>query len=232
MKPTDSWELATPQMMRYFVKGGPRSRGKSGYIFSNANWDPYPLSNEVEAFTIALANMDVAVLHRMQRFGNPFFTVAVAADYLPAGAARGGNGGYTPVDLWQEIQSLAVPIAAEGNTMGDGVEELQAQTRLKLSRARQAVDISFSLVGFDLQNGARWIDVRRGQDGKRRFGQAVEAAWSNFRETIPLVGIQPGGGPQNPTGMKVYDLMRRTDPSIFSSGPAMPAGEPVAMVKW
>jgi histidine ammonia-lyase len=232
MKPTDAWELATPQMMRYFVKGGPRSRGKSGYIFSNANWDPYPMANEVEAFTIALANMDVAVLHRMQRFSNPFFTVAVAADFLPAGAARGGNGGYTPVDLWQEIQSLAVPIAAEGNTMGDGVEELQAQTRLKLARARQAVDTSFSLVGFDLQNGARWIDVRRGQDAKRRFGPGVEAAWTNFRETVPLTGMQPGGGPQNPTGMKVYDLMRRTDPTVFSVSPAMPAGEPVAMVKW
>ena len=162
LKPSDGWDLATPQMMKYHVKGGPQSHGKGGYIFSNANWDPYPMSNEIEAFTIALANMDVAVLNRMQRFSNPFFTVVTAADYLPKGAGRGG-GGYTPVDLWQEIQSLEAPITPEGNSMGDGVEELQAQTRLKTARARQAVDTTFSLLGFDLSNAARWIDVRMAQ---------------------------------------------------------------------
>src|SRR5581483_9802928 len=52
--PQDSWELATPQLMRYFVKGGKYSNGKHGYVVSNANWDPYPLANEIEAFTIAL----------------------------------------------------------------------------------------------------------------------------------------------------------------------------------
>jgi histidine ammonia-lyase len=219
-------------MMRYYVKGGPRSRGKSGFIFSNANWDPYPMANEVEAFSIALANMDVAVLNRMQRFQNPFFTVVKASDFLPEGAARGGNGGFTPVDLWQEIQSLVVPIAAEGNAMGDGVEELQAQTRLKLVRARQAVDTSLSLVGFDLQNGAKWIDVRKAQDGSRHFGPGVEAAWKSFRAAIPLAGDAPGGGPQNAYGTKVYDFMKTTPPTSFLASPPPPAGEPVALVKW
>jgi histidine ammonia-lyase len=231
VKPTDSWELSTPQMMKYYVKGGPQSHGKSGYIFSNANWDPYPLSNEVEAFTIALANMDVAVLHRMQRFSNPFFTVVRASEFLPPGSGFGG-GGYTPVDLWQEIQSLATPIAAEGNAGGDGVEELQAQTRLKLARARQAVDTSFSLVGFDLSNGARWIDVRKAQGPGRSFGPGVDAAWPAFRKAIPIVGEQPGGGPQNPEGMKVYTFMKTTSAVQFFPGPTMPEGEPVAKVKW
>lgn len=231
VKPGDAWELSTPQMMQYYVKPGPRSGGKGGYIFSNANWDPYPLANEVEAFTIAIANMDVAVLHRMQRFSNTFFTVVKAADFLPAGSGRGG-GGYTPVDLWQEIQSLAAPIAAEGNTMGDGVEELQAQTRLKLARARQTVDTSFHLIGFDLQNGARWIDVRKGQDAKRSFGPGVDKTWSAFRAAVPLIGEQPGGGPQNPTGTKVYDFMQANRATNIFPAPAMPAGEPVAMVKW
>jgi len=43
LSPTDSWELATPQLMRFFVKGGPHSHGQHGYIVSNANWDPYPM---------------------------------------------------------------------------------------------------------------------------------------------------------------------------------------------
>jgi histidine ammonia-lyase len=48
--PQDSWELATPQMMRFYVKGGAHSRGQHGYIVSNANWDPYPLANRHREF--------------------------------------------------------------------------------------------------------------------------------------------------------------------------------------
>ena len=68
--PADSWELATPQLSQFYVKGGPRNHHQHGYVFSNANWDPYPLANEIEAFSIALANMDVAVAQRMLRFTN------------------------------------------------------------------------------------------------------------------------------------------------------------------
>jgi len=35
--PADSWELRTPMMMRYYVKGGKLSGGKHGFIYSNAN---------------------------------------------------------------------------------------------------------------------------------------------------------------------------------------------------
>ncbi|WP_157218006.1 aromatic amino acid ammonia-lyase [Flavisphingomonas formosensis] len=232
LKPEDSWELATPQMMRYYVKGGPQSGGKSGYIFSNANWDPYPLANEVEAFSLAVANMDVAIVHRLQRFSNPFFTVVKAADYLPKGAGYGGSGGYTPVDLWQEIQSLAVPIAAEGNSMGDGVEELQAQTRLKTARARQLVETTLSLIGFDLNNGARWIDVRKAQDPARSFGPGVDAAWAAYRKVVPLVGDAPGGLPQNQNAAQIMEFLKGTRATSFFPGPAMPPGEPVALVRW
>src|SRR5690606_17475079 len=82
LKPSDSWELATPQMMKFCVKGGPLSKGKGGYIFSNANWDPYPLANQLEYFTIALANMGVVLSQRVDRFTNPFFTAIKASDVL------------------------------------------------------------------------------------------------------------------------------------------------------
>jgi histidine ammonia-lyase len=231
MKPTDSWELATPQMMRFFVKGGPQSHGQSGYILSNANWDPYPLMNDVEAFSIALANMDVVVVNRMQRFSDAFFTVVKATDVLPNGG-RGGSGGYTPVDIWQEIQSLAVPIAAEGNGMGNGVEELQAQSRLKTARARQLVSDSLSLVAFDLGNGAKWVDVRKAQDSKRAFGPGVEAAWASYRKAFPLTNDSPGGVPQNRDGLAIYNFLVTTPATGFASVPSMPAGETFSPVRW
>ena len=76
LSPKDGWELSTPQMMQFYVKGGPNSGGKSGYIVSNANWDPYPLANDIESFTLALGNMDIAVMLRQQKFSSNFFTVA------------------------------------------------------------------------------------------------------------------------------------------------------------
>ena len=50
--------------------------------WSNANWDAYPLANKIEAFNLALANMDVAVMLRIERFRNPFFTGVNAGDVL------------------------------------------------------------------------------------------------------------------------------------------------------
>src|ERR1700722_9138294 len=75
VSPGDSWELSTPQAMKYYVKGGPESNGKHGFILSVTNWDPYPLGNRIESFTIALANMAVAVMLRQERFSSTFFTV-------------------------------------------------------------------------------------------------------------------------------------------------------------
>jgi histidine ammonia-lyase len=229
LKPTDSWEMATPQMMRYYVKGGPRSNNKGGYILSNANFDPYPMANEIEAFNLALANVGVAVINRMQRFENPFFTVVKADEIIPG---IGRSGGFTPVDLWEDVQSSAAPIAAEGNSMGDGVEELQSQVRLKAVHARQTVDTMFHLVGFDLTNAARWMDVRMAQDPKRSLGAAPTAALTAFRQVVPLKvtnQVDGGGG----AGVVVYDFMKANRAANFyPAGPVFPAGEPVALVKW
>ena len=195
LSPQDSWELATPQLMRFFVKGGPHSHGQHGYIVSNANWDPYPMANQLEDFVIALGNMDVAVMLRSERFRNPFFTGARLQDILPE-AGRGFTD-YAPVDLQQEVQSLMAPIAPSGSAIVATVEDLQAQTRIKVQRARQAVAVTFDLLGFDLEEGSLWLDARQRQDARRAFGPAATAAWTAFRRTLPLVprGSEAGSGP-------------------------------------
>jgi histidine ammonia-lyase len=182
--PEDSWELATPQLMRFFVKGGPHSHGQHGYIVSNANWDPYPMANRVESFLIALGNMDIAVMLRIERFRNPFFTGVAASEVLPG--AAGGFYGFAPVDLQQEIQTLMNPIAPFGSAIVGTVEDLQAQTRIKLQRARQAVETTFDLLSYDLLEGSLWMDVRKTQDPTRSFGEAPTAVWTAFRQHVPL----------------------------------------------
>ena len=203
LSPSDSWELSTPQMMRYFVKGGRYSGGKHGYIVSNANWDPYPMANKLEAFVIALANMDIAVSLRIDRFSNPFFTKAKPVALLQAArnaGARmffGGGGGFTPVDLQQEMQSLTNPVAPSGAGIVATVEDLQAQTRIKAYRVRQAVSTTFDLLAHDLLTATFWLDVRKAEDGSRNFGVGPTAAWTAFREVVPVLPPPDEATPQS-----------------------------------
>ena len=194
LSPGDSWELSTPQLMKYFVKGGSYSNGKHGYIVSNANWDPYPMANKLEDFVIALANMDVAVALRIDRFSNPYFTKAMPVELLQAASAAGdrmffggGGGGYTPVDLLQEIQSLTNPVAPSGAAIVATVEDLQAQTRIKAYRVRQAVSTTFDLLAHDLLTATFWLDVRKEEDESRTFGVGPTAALAAFRERLPAL---------------------------------------------
>jgi histidine ammonia-lyase len=187
--PSDSWELSTPHMAQYYVKGGPHSHGQHGFILSNANWDPYPMANEIEAFSIALANMDVAVNQRMLRFTNTFFTVippAVSATGEPGrfGITQGSE--VISGALMQEIQGLINPVPPEGNALVKNVEDLQAQTRLKVTRARQVVADTVDLLAEDLLTGTTWLDLRKDQSPARSFGTVPMAVWTAFRKVMPL----------------------------------------------
>ena len=210
--PEDSWELATPQMLKFYVKGGPHSHGQHGYIVSNANWDPYPMANKLENFIIGLANLDVAVMLRIDRFSSPFFTVVKATDVLPA--AAGHFAGYTPVALQQEIQSLTNPVAPFGSAIVGTVEDLQAQTLIKVQRARQAVGTTMDLLAHDLLEASLWLDVRKTQDPRRQFGQAPTAAWTALRSKVPLVA-NSGGTAAGSDATIAAAFVRSTDPASF-----------------
>ena len=212
--PADSWELATPQLMRFYIKGGEHSHGEHGYIVSNANWDPYPMANRLENFVIALANMDVAVMLRIERFRSPFFTGVKLSEILPDSSREFYD--YSPVDLEQEIQTLTNPVAPSGSAIVGTVEDLQAQTRLKVQRARQAVSATFDLLGFDLLEGSAWMDARKRQDGSRAFGGPPTAAWTAFRKVIPLSSANLGEGP--PVATRVSGFLRNTSASTFYRG--------------
>jgi histidine ammonia-lyase len=185
--PTDSWELSTPQLRQFYVKGGPLSHGQHGFILSDANWDPYPLANEIEAFSIAIANMDAAIAQRINRFTNIFFTGISPNDYQPGEPGRFGSAqgsGLAAASMLQEVQGLAVPVAPEGNALIQTVEDLQSQTRLKVGRARLAVADTLELLAEDLLSGCYWLDMRTAQSGGRSFGPVTTAVWQAFRATL------------------------------------------------
>jgi histidine ammonia-lyase len=230
LSPGDSWELATPQFMRYYVKGGPASHGQHGYIVSNANWDPYPLANDIEAFTNALANLDVAVAQRIQRFGSRFFTGIDAISVVPperlAGGSFNGSAWLLPASLWLEIQNLAHPFPAAGFVSDtEGVGDLESEAAMKAKLARDLVDDTLKLLGQDLLTASAWMDVRKFQDPRRAFGAAPTAAWTAFRKVVPLQN-PAGVVPDRPVGEAAYEFLRGTPAAAFyTGGPAMPKGD-------
>jgi histidine ammonia-lyase len=217
LSPQDSWDLNTPEMLKYYVKGGKNSNGKHGFIFSDANWDPYPLSNDLEAFTIALANMDIAIMLRAERFGSEFFTGEGSQKVLASlGAGGFFAGGFGNHETWQHVQAQIVPVPPEGYGGSSGVEELEAQSLLKSMRAQAAVDDTFRLLATDLLTGTRWLDVRKRQDATREFGPAPTAAWVAFRKVMPLQP-DPSAPPPGPgaVGITTLTFLRNNPASSF-----------------
>lgn len=184
LSPQDSWDLQTPEMKKYFVKGGKYSNGKFGFILSNANWDPFPIAVDLEAFTLALAELDLTLMLRIERFGSPFFTQVDDED--PVASLSRGDEGFIGYEVWQDIQALLAPVMPEGYGGSTSEnEELESQTRIRAQHARAVVDDTFRLLSDDLLNGARWLDVRKEQDRSRTFGPGPTAAWEAFRAVVP-----------------------------------------------
>ena len=175
--PSSAPELNTPWFRQYYVKGGPDDRAcvgggvgpatgcHHGYILSNANWDPMPIDNEIEALTNAFANIAVNDDMVPLRFENTFFTVISANDpSLPAGQLANsapGADNYTIADLMAEMQTLQNPVAAQGNSIISTVEDLQAEGRIKVAKARLMVDDLTRLQGQDLLTAAQWLNIRQ-----------------------------------------------------------------------
>lgn len=229
--PNDSWELSTPQFMQYYVKGGPLSHGRHGYVLSAANWDPYPMSNAIEAFTTAVANMDAAIAQRIERFSDrgptPFFTGIYPKDVLTAEQLRLSPALTEPyfafMDVWAEIQNDAHSVTPEGNAADFGVADIEASSRLKAVRGRQVVDLTVQLLGYDLLTATYWLDVRKAQDPSRSFAPAPSAAWSAFRKVLPWQQ-EVDSRPDLPYGAVAYRFLKQTPASRFyAAGPAMPA---------
>jgi histidine ammonia-lyase len=236
--PEDSWELNTPQLLKFYVKGGKYSHGQHGFILSNSDWDPYPLVDDVEAFPIALTNLMVAVVQRVHRFEDVFFTVTDAQQVLKAeagpggasGVGAGGGGGAIADALWQELKPLANPIPPDGVVADKGVGDLDAVPMLKLMRLRQAMNVSRDILAQDLLNAAFWIDVRKLEKPDREFGTAPTALWTAFRRIVPF-RRDPGLMPSGSISDLATQFLVNTSPSTFYGATivAMPGGDQAAI---
>jgi len=220
-KPSDSWELNTPWLKQYYVNSG----GQKGFILSNSNFVAMPWANDMEAFTIALAQTIAGSVQRDLRFPDTFFTVVAPADVLSADVlakAAPQAQSYTISDLMAEVQQLANPIPAQGNALVRNVEDMENFTRQKVARARLAVDNAFRLVAQESLSATYWMNVRAAQKPSRSFGTAPAAAWQALRAVIPW---QADSRPEIPAGELAYAFMVANPASTFMGGDSDPADE-------
>lgn len=223
--PSSAPELNTPWFLQYYVKGGPDDSAcvgpgvggtgcQHGYILSNANWDPYPIDNEIEALTNALANIAVNDDLVPQRFTSTFFTVISPTDF--GSSPFSGADDYTLADLLSEMQGLQNPVPAQGNAIIQTVEDLQGEGRIKVARARLMVDDLFYLLGQDLLTASQWMNIRQLQGQQlhlpRSFGAAPTAAWQAFRQVVPWQQANP---PDVPAGTLAYEFLQANPAALF-----------------
>ena len=235
VKPDSHWALSTPWLEKYHVKGGPLDGGRSGYILSNANWDPEPMTNQIEAFNIALANLGSAVAQRIERFSDrtptPFFTGVKPTDVLTpeqkANSPALSEAFFTFGDLWKEMETLTQSVPPDSMGEDAGVADLESNSRLKASRGLQAVNLYMQILSYDLITATYWLDVRKAQDGQRDFGPAVTATWTGLRKVLPWQ--QPADERADlPYGVIAYQFMLdHPARGFFSGGPPMPATAPI-----
>lgn len=181
----NDWALDTPWVKQYYIDN---PNEVSGFVLSNANFEPIALSNDLESFSIAMAQMAAATAQRPQRLADPFFTVIKASDVLPPDViahAAPRSGSYHTSDLISEIQQLANPVPAQGNALEGGVEDLQAFSRQKVSNAGKIVGNLKLLISEELLSNTYWMNVRAAQAPGRRFGEQTTAAWNALRTVIP-----------------------------------------------
>jgi histidine ammonia-lyase len=105
------------------------------------------------------------------------------------------------------------------------VEELDAETLIKVPRAVKALEESWLLLATDFVVGARWMDVRKLQDPHRRFGGAPTAAWEAFRKVAPLPKTPPEPGTPQQNLAALAFIKSTLAATFYSAGPAMPAGD-------
>ena len=214
-KPSDSWELNTPWIKQYYVNSG----GKKGYILSNSNFVAMPWANDMEAFTIALAQTIAGSVQRDLRFPDTFFTVVAPSDVFSADVlSEGGAAGAELHDLRPDGGDPAArqPDPGAGQRAGaqrrghgelhppeGGAGEARRRQRVPARRAGVAV-------GDVLDERARRRSSRRAASARRRT-----AAWQALRAVIPW---QADSRPEIPAGELAYAFMVANPASTFMGG--------------
>ena len=166
LSPRESPELGTPQMMKYYVKGGKNSGGKRGFVAPALNRDPYPLANDVAAFASAFGMLDAALA---QRVAGP-----------PPAAPQAADDGLVPLNHAREVLD---------GTFGLLAADLADAAKLLDQRAAEDTGRTFGAAPT-----ATWMAFRTTVSAQTAGDTARTAAWQFIQGNQPAI-FYPKGEP-------------------------------------
>jgi histidine ammonia-lyase len=167
LSPRESAELSTPQMMKYYVKGGKLNGGKRGFIVPTLNRDPYPMANEITLFTAALGMLDQALA---QRTGAP----------LPGAPPLPDEG------------MVAIAHARQAIDATFGLLAIDLTNAAKLMDMRAAEN---SARLFGIPPTAAWAAFRMAVPAQMTGDSALAGAWQFLQTNQPAMFYPKGGQP-------------------------------------
>jgi len=183
---------------------------------------PYPMANDVEAFTTALANLDVAVMLRIERFTSVFFTVIKPSDVLTteeqlraAGPAGYGFGGYTRLTSFRTSKAL-LPRLHRGSGIVATVEDLQAQTRIKVAM-REAWSKTRSCFSAMIADGLVLAEYQAATGCQTELRDGANRRLARIPESGAVSG-RPGHHPEQPAGTIVSRSSSPIPPACSTLG--------------
>ena len=238
VKPSDSPELDTPWVRRYYVEPNENTRG--GFILSNANFNKTELAADVEQFVIGLTESVHTITLRTLRIGQPFFSVITPGEVLTQEeilrAAPQHESSAALQALVDELQALANPIPADVDADRIHPDETTTYGSEKVAKARLALDAALRLIGQELLTASFWMDVRRVQNPERTFGAVPQSVHDAFRAIVPWQAAPNERPPLPAHAVIAYAFLRGNPPEEFmgadAPGPdvlARPAAAPRAV---
>ena len=162
----ESHELASPRLLKYFVKGGRNDGGRRGFITPSLNRDLSALANDVMAFTGAVSMLNVALAER----------IAAPLPGTPAAAEEG------PVPLNHLHQALET-------AFGLLAIDLSNAARLLDQRAAESATRTFGAAPT-----AAWAAFRVAAP-VQTTGDVAQTAARMFLQSNPPATFYPKGDP-------------------------------------
>ena len=222
VKPSDSPELDTPWVRRYYVEPNANTRG--GFILSNANFNKTELAADVEQFVIGLTESVHTITLRTLRIGQPFFSVITPGEVLTPEeilrAAPQHESAAALQALVDELQALANPIPATVDAERIHPDETTTFGSEKVAKARLALDAALRLIGQELLTASFWMDVRRVQNPERTFGAVPQSVHDAFRTIVPWQAAPNERPPLPAHAVIAYAFLRGNPPEEFMGADA------------
>jgi len=177
-------------MMKYYVKGGAQPRAARLYRFER-KLGSVSVANKLETLS-SRSLIWTSRLLRIERSATRSSPWSRRRMCCHTGCATTRLHAF---GFAAEIQSLMNPVAPFGSALETTVEDLQAQTRIKVQRARQAVSVTTICWGSTCLKQASGSMCAKPRTRNGTSARLPQGAWLAFRKLVPLEDVLPGLDP-------------------------------------